>query len=162
MRLPPPDGRHGSASLVGMPDTTAPSYRPIRSDADALAAVETLLQRANQRQCWIIVVADDRHTIHLMMPIEGMPDTVDHDAEDQLADVMAEVVRHFAAAFVLVVWERPGGPDPSRTEWEWIHAVEVGFARAGIVVRGQMLLHDDGVAWLESDESESASVAVPA
>ncbi|MFZ7087689.1 hypothetical protein [Curtobacterium sp. RRHDQ10] len=145
-----------------MPDTTPTTLTPIRSDADAVALVGTLLRRANQRQCWVLFIADDLRTIDLAMPIEDMPEHVDHDTEDHFARAMAHAYRRLGSAVVLVVWERRGGPDPSRSEWEWVHAVEVGFAAVGVPVRGQMLLHDDGVSWLESDEASTEPRTVDA
>jgi hypothetical protein len=139
-----------------MPDSTGRSPRTIRSDTDVIGLVDDLVHAAIRRQCWLLFVAEDRRAIELVLPITDLPEHPDDDEIDHMAETIAEVVRQLRTLFVVIAWERPGAEDPSPAEWEWVHAVEGAFADAGVVVRGQTLVHDDGVAWLDVGSGPAA------
>ncbi|KQO65148.1 hypothetical protein ASF23_03240 [Curtobacterium sp. Leaf261] len=119
-----------------------------------IGLVDDLVHAAIRQQCWLLFVAEDRRTIDLVLPITDLPEHPDDDEVDHTAETIAEVTRQLRTLFVVIAWERPGSACPSLAEWEWVHAIEGAFADAGVVIRAQLLVHDDGVAWLDVGTSD--------
>ena len=114
------------------------------TDAAVLDAVGFLLETALRRQTWLFPL-DDRHGSPAAVAIDDMP--VDPDPEDvaRFAELLRELVTQVGAEEVVVVWERPGGPDLRMQEADWVAAL----AGSGAPLRAQLLVSDDGVRLLD-------------
>jgi hypothetical protein len=119
--------------------------RPVRSDSDVVALVGALLLPVVRRQCWLLFLDEASVPVQLLVPIDDLPDTPEDDGVQRFATTMAEVVPDVGATHIVVAWERPGPPDPSDTDLAWSRAVDVALGRAGVPLRAQVLVHDDGV-----------------
>lgn len=117
---------------------------PWDTDRAVLDAVRLLIESALRRQTWLFLLDDhDRSTV--CVALEDMP--VDPDPEDveRFAGMLRQLLDEAEASSVVVVWERPGGPDLAMQEADWAAAL----AAAGVPVRAQLLAHDDGVRLLD-------------
>jgi hypothetical protein len=161
----PVPSSHVSSSPDEAPDTDAPDGasvdrvdvdRPLRTDIEIAALVASLLERANRRQCWLMFLTAERTPIELVIPIEELPYEPDTEVR-HFAGTVRDIVDRCRAAFVIVVWERPGGPDPLQSEQLWIESIARNFGRRGITVRAQLIVHDDGVAVVDVDAACAAA-----
>lgn len=128
----------------------------VRTAADVVDLVGALLECAIRRQCWLFFLEERGKPIRMLFQIDDLPYEPDHTGADALATVAAAVIRQTAAAQVLIAWERPGTDHMYPVEWSWVHAAEIAFADAGIPLRGQVVLHSDGVRWIALDRPEAA------
>lgn len=124
------------------------SLVPLTTDADLVAAMDHLVGVAIRRQTWVFLIDDDRRSIPLAVPMDGVP--ADPDPAD--VDTLASRVRLLVdavpeAAEAVVVWERPGGPALHMQEADWIAAL----AATDAPIRAQLLSSDDGVRLLDPD-----------
>ena len=140
----------------------SPKDRPLRGDNDLRDVIELLLQRANQRQMWLLFI-DDRGCLgEPVMPMADYPDDPDELTHvDDLGMVShAHVLMHRAALFcevtgnaaLIVVWERPGSRSLRPEDRLWARAMHRQAATLGAPLRAQFVLHDHGVRQLHPDD----------
>jgi len=131
---------------------------PISTDHDVEQRVADLLQHAVRRQWWTLYLDDDDVQRPVLMPMAGYPEHPDEPCGDEgiaaelLANRLASIVEDIAAAKVIFVWERPGGPESTPADREWASALGAACRAAGVAVRAQLILHDHGVRWFAPDD----------
>ena len=137
----------------------------LTDDDDLSDAVELLLQRANQRQHWLLFIDGRGKLGEPIMPMADYPVdpceavTVEDLGEVGQAQLLAHrigMLREFTGnAAVVLVWERVGG-DVVGGEGDavrrWARAMKRQSASLGIPLRAQFLLHDHGVRQLHADD----------
>ena len=69
-----------------------------------------------------------------------------------LANRLASIVAQIEAAKVIFVWERPGDDELTSGDRAWAGALSAACRDAGVEVRAQLILHDDGVRWIAAEE----------
>jgi hypothetical protein len=124
------------------------SNQPIETDEQLRGLAQALLEKAVRRQCWLMFFTSDHTPIELLIPIEELPYEPDGDVGN-FARVVFDIMQRCGAIEVVVAWERVGGPDLMPSEQLWVDAVDREFALAGVRIRGQVLVYDDGVALID-------------
>lgn len=146
-----------------MTDTNLPlKDRPLRSDDDLRDLLELLIQRANQRQMWLLFI-DERGC--LGDPIMPMADYPDDPAELTRADDLGELTHarllmHRAGMLceitgnvqIALAWERIGANRVDVDDQAWARAMHEAAADLGIPLRAQFLVHSRGVRQLRLDD----------
>lgn len=117
---------------------------PWDTDRDVLDAVSFLIESALRRQTWLFPLDDGNRSI-ACVAIDDMPVDPDPEDIDAFAGVLRRLLRETDADSVVVVWERPGGPDLRMQEADWA----AGLAATDVPVRAQLLAHDDGCRLLD-------------
>ena len=141
---------------------TDPRSRVLHTDDQLRDMIELLLQKANQRQLWMLFI-DPRGCLgEPIMPMAGYP-------EDPLATVRVEDLGEVAESHVLMhrigailemtgnaavvlAWERPGTSEVREVERAWVRAMAEQAADLGVPLRAQFLLHGDGVRQIHPDD----------
>ena len=132
---------------------------PISTDHDIERRVGDLLQRAIRRQWWTLYLDDDDVQRPLLMPMAGYPEDPHEPCGDEgtaaevLASRLASIVARIEAAKVIFVWERPGSDAFTSNDRSWAGALGAACRSAGVVVRAQLILHDNGVRWIAPAEA---------
>ncbi|MFT4259901.1 hypothetical protein [Microbacterium sp.] len=146
-----------------MTDATTPvKDRPLAGDDDLAALIEALLERAKQRQMWLMFI-DERGCLgDPLMPMADYPDDPTAMAfADDLGEVdhatllmtRAESLRELTAnAAVVFVWERPGSSVIGVEDREWARAMRDAAVALDVPLRAQFVLHSRGVRQLHPDD----------
>lgn len=137
----------------------------LTDDDDLRDAVELLLQRANQRQFWLLFIDGRGRLGEPVMPMADYPqDPLEVVPIEDLGDVaQAHVLAHRIGmlreltgnAAVVLVWERVadarvgGDADEVRI---WARSMRRETSSLGIPLRAQFLLHTGGVRQLHADD----------
>jgi hypothetical protein len=131
---------------------------PISTDQDIEQRVAGLLQRAIRRQWWTLYLDVDDRQRPVLMPMPGYPVHPHEPCGEEgtvaevLANRLASIVTEIEAAKVIFVWERPGDDELTTGDRAWAGALGAACREAGVAVRAQLILHDNGVRWIASDE----------
>ena len=131
---------------------------PISTDHDIRQRVGDLLQRAIRRQWWTLYLDQDDVQQPVLMPMAGYPEHPDEPFGDDgtaaeiMADRLASIVAEIEAAKVIFVWERPGGEEFTVGDRVWAGALGAACRDAGVAVRAQLILHDNGVRWITAED----------
>ena len=128
----------------------------VTTDADVRDLLSGLLDRAMRRQCWLVFLGEHGLPVELLMPITELPYEPGAGDADLLANVAAMGLEELDAVQVIVAWERPGARSMYPVDRAWARGVERAFAAAGVRLRGQALVHRDGVELVEPDVPEAA------
>lgn len=136
--------------------------RVLHTDDQLRDLIELLLQRANQRQLWLLFI-DERGCLgDPLMPMSGYP-------EDPLETVRVEDLGEVAQshllmqrigslremtgnAQVVLVWEHPGRKSVHKSDRAWARAMAEQAADLGIPLRAQFTLYGRGVRQLHQDD----------
>ncbi|WP_460788240.1 hypothetical protein [Microbacterium lacusdiani] len=141
-------------------------------DARLRELLGLMLTGAIRRQMWLMFLDDDDRMSDLIMPMADYPEDADEPAVlDDLGPVtaaqaigaripmIAEVV---GATQAVLVWERLGDEEFQPGELAW--AARIAGALSGdpaggprVRLRGQFLLHDDGIRELTPDDYADAA-----
>lgn len=114
---------------------------------DPLAQVAALVQQGFVARLWIFPLTADDRLRRDVQQIDGIPISPDAVAVRALRSLLAHVLD--GDAEVVVVIERPAGPQPTPDDWAW-HDVICRAARGvPVTMRGVLLAHRDGVDLLE-------------
>ncbi len=125
--------------------------RALTTDDDLQELLLGLLERANQRQLWLVMLDADRRITGPLMPLEGLP-TAPQGASEILFDRLMQIADMVGAESIVLVWERCG-PALVRTEdLAWARAAAEQAGRQGPVIRAQFILHDAGLRRLTPDD----------
>jgi hypothetical protein len=131
---------------------------PISTDQDIEQRVAGLLQHAIRRQWWTLYLDVDDRQRPVLMPMPGYPAHPHEPCGEEgtvaevLANRLASIVTEIEAAKVIFVWERPGDDELTAGDRAWAVALGAACREAGVAVRAQLILHDDGVRWIASDD----------
>lgn len=146
-----------------MTETTNPlKDRILDRDDDLRDAVELLLQRANQRQMWLMFM-DERGCLgDPLMPMDDYPADPNNEVDiDDLGTVTeAHVLMHRAGmlremtgnASVVLAWERIGTEMIGDDDRNWARAMAAASQVLGVPLRAQFIVHARGVRQLHPDD----------
>lgn len=137
----------------------------LESDDDLRNVLELLLQRANQRQLWLLFVDGRGRIGDPLMPMADYPeDPLEVVTTEDLGDVTQAhllsqrigMLRELTGnAAVVLVWERVGGEVVAGDDdgvRQWARAMRRQASSLGIPLRAQFLLHERGVRQLHADD----------
>ncbi|MBS1908185.1 MAG: hypothetical protein JST33_16845 [Actinobacteria bacterium] len=134
----------------------------LESDDDLRDAVELLLQRANQRQLWLLFIDGRGRLGEPLMPMADYPsDPLELVTAEDLGEVThAHLLSHRIGmlreltgnAAVVLVWERVGDEVVENDVRAWARAMKRQIGLLGIPLRAQFLLHTRGVRQLHADD----------
>jgi len=130
---------------------------PVRTDADLLEHVETIVGRALRRQAWLLFLDGDDDPVPLAVPFEDYPPRPERDLVSALAGIVETVVGDVPGARVVVVWERPGARTATPGDLAWSRAFAAACAERGLPVRGQFVSHPAGILEVRDDELADAA-----
>lgn len=129
--------------------------RVLATDADLFELLEVLLQRANERHLWLVLLDAGHRVTGPLMPLADLPSLPDtperaHDvgvasAGELLAARLAMVVHAVEAHELALVWERRGSAEFRDDERAWAGALAEHCAALGVRLRAQFVLHDAGL-----------------
>lgn len=131
---------------------------PLTTDLALHDRVSELLDAALRRQWWTMYLDEDERQLPLIMPMADYPEDpgepcgAEGTAAQLLAQRLAEIVEHVGAAKVVFVWERPGRSESTAADRAWAKALSEACRAAGVAVRAQFILHDDGARWFAPDD----------
>ncbi|MDQ4215283.1 hypothetical protein [Microbacterium capsulatum] len=134
----------------------------LAGDDDLRDAIELLLQRANQRQLWLLFI-DGRGCLgEPLMPMADYPeDPHEEVAVDDLGEVShGGLIAHRIGmlreltgnASVVLVWEQVVGETLDDDTRSWAREMQRQMSLLGIPLRAQYLLHAQGVRPLRPDD----------
>ena len=134
----------------------------LEDDDDLRDALEVLLQRANQRQFWLLFIDGRGRIGEPLMPMADYPEDplevvkVEDLGEVNHAHLLTQrlgMLRELTGnAAVVLVWERLGGEAVDDDVRIWARAMKREAAQFGIPLRAQYLLHTHGVRQLHADD----------
>ncbi|MBS1675602.1 MAG: hypothetical protein JSS74_16745 [Actinobacteria bacterium] len=137
----------------------------LANDDDLRDAIELLLQRANQRQMWLLFIDGRGRLGEPIMPMADYPrDPLETVTVEDLGEVgHAQLLMHRMGllreltdnAAIVLVWERRGDDVVGGEDDDiriWARAMRRQAAALGLSLRGQFLLHDHGVRQLHADD----------
>lgn len=131
---------------------TEAALLPLSSEDAILDRVADLLERANQRQVWVLFLDDHDVQLPLLIPVADYPTAPNDDEAPAFAATIAAASGEIGAAAVVLVWERYAGPDATASDRAWAAAMTQACPRAGVNVRAQLLCHRSGVRLLSDAE----------
>ena len=134
----------------------------LESDDDLRDALELLLQRANQRQFWLLFIDGRGRLGEPLMPMADYPtDPLEAVMSEDLGELpQAQLLAHRIGMLreltgntaVVLVWERIGDEVLEEEVRVWVRAMKRQTAQLGIPLRAQYLLHNRGVRQLHADD----------
>jgi hypothetical protein len=119
---------------------------PLTTDADLVAMADELVGSAIRRQTWVFLLDEEQRMLPVVVPMDGVPadaDPVDVATMADRVDLLVGGVPEAVSA--VLVWERPGPPDPRMLEADWI----AGMAASGAPIRAQLIASDAGAALVD-------------
>ncbi|SJN40287.1 hypothetical protein FM104_10910 [Microbacterium esteraromaticum] len=136
--------------------------RVLHTDDQLRDMLELLLQKANQRQMWLLFMDEHGRLGEPIMPMADYP-------ADPRAIVPIEDLRDVEEAYVLMhrigmlieltgnaqavlAWERVGGSGVRDEERAWARAMVEHAVSIGVPLRTQFVVHDAGVRQLHADD----------
>jgi hypothetical protein len=123
----------------------ADPHRPVVTDDELLARVESLVPVAVRRQLWTLFLDADQVQLPMVVPLEGIPERPDRLAVERWGDALDEVASEFGVAAVVFVLERPGPVVDSASDGAWRDAL-TGLSEARrYAVRAVLTCTSDGV-----------------
>jgi hypothetical protein len=139
--------------------------RILTRDDDLDEVLGLLLQHAiNPRQLWLIFLDADGRLVDPLMPCDDYPPhpsespgTADLAFARDLGHRLRYIVEATGAASVVLVWERVGPPRFGVDERTWARAMAQVCRESELHLRGQFVLHDEGVRMLSPDDYADAA-----
>jgi hypothetical protein len=134
---------------------------PLTDDQLVLERIRLLVRSATRRQLWLTFLYPDDTLADAIMPCDDLPadplsETSTEDGPVTIAAgltrTLGAIMREFAFARAIFVWERPGGPTAEDEERAWARELAAECQRRDIVIAGQFLAHDRGVRPLAPDD----------
>src|SRR5699024_4295995 len=110
--------------------------RALTDDRDLTRFVTALLERAEKRRTWLLLIDDAMRMTDVMIPIDDLPADPNEavampasgavSAADGVAHRVAQIIDETPAGCVVVVWERPDPPGPTSDVAAWAAAMRRG------------------------------------
>ena len=135
----------------------ADPHRPVVSDDELLARVESLVPVAVRRQLWTLFLDADQVQLPMVVPLEGIPERPDRLAVERWGDALDEVVGEFGVAAVVFVLERPGPAVDSTSDVAWRDALTGLAAARRYAVRAVLTCTSGGVVAPRDARSATAT-----
>lgn len=121
-----------------------------------------MLTGAIRRQMWLMFLDDDDRLSDLVMPMADYPaDPDEPGVVDDLGPTTAAamigariptIAEAIGCSQVVLVWEREGDEQFQQAELGWAAAIARAVRETDVRLRGQFLLHDDGLRALTPDD----------
>lgn len=130
---------------------------PLSSDLDLLplttpALIEervgSLIGRASRRQLWFLFLDEDSRQLPLLVPMDDYPVAPDRGDTARFAGFLSQVAMMADATAVIVVLERYSDQVLTTTDRAWVTTLAAAAAASELQLRGMLLSHSGGVAWL--------------
>ncbi|MDT0158148.1 hypothetical protein Q9R19_10980 [Microbacterium sp. ARD32] len=136
--------------------------RVLHTDDQLRDLIQLLLQRANQRQLWLLFI-DERGCLgDPLMPMADYPsDPLATVRVDDLGEVteshllihrMGSLLKMTGNTGIVLVWEHPGRDAVRKADRAWARAMAEQAADLGIPLRAQFTLYGRGVRQLHPDD----------
>lgn len=120
-------------------------HRPVVTDDELLARVESLVPVAVRRQLWTLFLDADQVQLPMVVPLEGIPERPDRLAVERWGDALDEVASEFGVSAVVFVIERPGPAVDSASDVAWRDALSGLSEARRYAVRAVLTCTSDGV-----------------
>lgn len=137
---PPADARR-SGGAPSHDDAHAPLTSPIELDR----RIRELLPCAIVRQLWLLLFDSEDVQLPAMIPIGDLPLRRGVADGEGLEELLIALDREFGVASYVFVLERPGGPEPTPADRDWLRHLLGAADGRPFQVRAAYLCHDDGV-----------------
>lgn len=136
--------------------------RVLDTDVALHDMLEAMLQNANRRQMWLLLLDERQRLVDPVMPMDDLPPSPDELSETldlgavPFIEVLvnrAESVREMVSAgSVVFVWEREGPERFTAEDRGWARAAAHEAAEASFPLRAQFVLHDHGLRQITADD----------
>ena len=124
--------------------------------------LQVLLQRANQRQMWLLFIDPEGRLGEPLMPMDDYPrDPLKLTRVDDLGEVteahllmqrIGLILEATGNTSVVLVWERVGSAGVNPQDRAWAQAMAERATGLGIPLRAQFVLHASGIRQLHPDD----------
>lgn len=137
--------------------------RPLKTDGELHRALQFLLQAADQRQVWLVMLGEDNRLAGPLIPMSDHPidpeELVDSDDLGRVSFAHALLARSSTICAMangrelVYVWERPGSHELTGGDIAWARAAAREARGDGTAkIRAQFVLHDGGLRQLRPDD----------
>ncbi|MGN6273414.1 MAG: hypothetical protein ACTHMQ_10030 [Protaetiibacter sp.] len=124
---------------------------PLVTDEEVLHRAALLLGHAIRRQLWLLFLDEHDRQLPLLMPTY-VPRRPGPGHRENYARVLGVLFEDAEADSMVVAYERRGSEPLTSTDRAWLLLVREACAEARIPLRGQLLVHDDGIRWVAPDD----------
>lgn len=131
-------------------------------DARLYELIELMLSGAIRRQLWLLFLDAQDRMSDVIMPTDDFPSDPDDPviagdlgpttAAQLLAARIPLMCEAIGAAQIVLVWEREGDEEFGPEERAWAGAMAEALHGTHVRLRGQFVLHDDGLRALTADD----------
>ena len=125
---------------------------PLTTDALIEERVTALIGRAARRQVWFLFVDAQDDQLPLLMPWGDHPSRPRSGDADHFAALLAQVREAADASGVIVVIERYGSAELTKSDLAWANVLRGAALGSGMALRGVLLSHARGVRWVAPDD----------
>ena len=127
--------------------------KPVRTDADVLDRVATLLDLDGEigklSTLWLFFLHPDGQQSDVVVPIDPLPDAPDAELADSVCHIVAEVLSgSLPGGQAIITLSRPGAAGPVHDDFAWLRALQQGAARYATPIRMLCLATPHGVGEL--------------
>ncbi|WP_298867414.1 hypothetical protein [uncultured Microbacterium sp.] len=136
--------------------------RVLHTDDQLRDMIHLVLQRATQRQVWLLFIDDRGCLADPLLPMAGYPeDPLDTVRVEELGEVahshllmqrIGTLLEATGHAEVVLVWEHLGADAVRKADRAWARAMAEQAADLGIRLRAQFTLYGRGVRQLHADD----------
>lgn len=131
--------------------TTPHSDVPLTADDDVRERVAELLDRAYRRQLWFMLLDDQQRQLPILLPFD-VPRKPGSSHRAGFARSIGALAQEADADAMIVALERPGSATLGASDRAWFVLVTEACTEVGIRLRGPLLVHDDGVRWIATED----------
>ncbi len=120
-----------SVADAPIPSATSLADSPVHTDAELLARVRALVQRAFRRQLWFMFFDADGRQLSLLVPMD-IPAVPDAGDSADFAGFLDGLVETAGAASLAIVYERPGLGPLLEADRGWLEFLAVAGSRTAV------------------------------
>ncbi len=139
-----------------IPSAASLADSPVRTDAELLARIRALVQRAFRRQLWFLFFDAADRQLPLLVPMD-LPTAPDTGDEADFARFLDGVLEAAGAASLAIVYERPGLAPLLDVDRGWIEFLGSVRSRTTAWSRPLVLMHSRGARLVADGDCVIAS-----
>jgi hypothetical protein len=124
---------------------------PLPTDRELVPLLQNLLERANRRQAWVMLLDQESRPLPDVIPT-GLPEEPEPDDVVGVRDFLTCIALDFDRATLVVTLERPGPAELMDRDRRWLRVLREGCVSAGFPFRGPYLLLGTQVLQVPPDE----------